>query len=172
MKIERSKKDRRKRHRYLLQRGAYAAFSPYYIKLGPIVNIGLGGFGCHYFIDRDQQNDLVEPYVSLRNNQFFIRDIPVKVVSEFEINSEDSHYLKMMYCAVRFGPLSFEQFKAIDEFIIYNSTDIIMDRRSAVQRRTHHSNFTHYELPRHRSFSTPPITDRRTRGERRDAPIN
>jgi hypothetical protein len=172
MKFERSQKDRRKRNRYFLQQGAYAAFSPYYVKLGPIVNIGLGGFGCHYFIDRDQENDLVEPYVSLRNNRFFIRDIPVKLVSEFEINSEASHYLKMMYCGVRFGALTFEQFKAIDEFIIYNSTDIVMDRRSAVQRRTRNNNITRYELPRYRSFDTPPVGDRRTRGERRDTPIN
>ena len=172
MKFERSQKDRRKRNRYFLQQGAYAAFSPYYVKLGPILNIGLGGFGCHYFIDRDQQNDLVEPYVSLRNNHFLIRDIPVKLVCEFEVNSEESHYLKMMYCGVKFGPLTFEQFKAIDEFIIYNSTDIITDRRSAVQRRTKHNHIIRCELPRYRSFGAQPTEDRRTRGERRDAPIN
>ncbi|MBU0992702.1 MAG: hypothetical protein KJ737_09440 [Proteobacteria bacterium] len=172
MKYHREGTDRRKRNRYRLQQGAYAAFSPYYIKLGPIVNISLGGFACHYFIDRDQRDDLVEPYVSLRNNQFFIRDIPVKGVCNFEINMEESHYLKMMYCGVQFGQLTFEQFKAIDEFIIYNTLDILSDRRSAIQRRSRKDQSARLDLPRYSSFETPVDMNRRSRNERRNTTIN
>lgn len=127
--------DRRKRSRFFLQQGAYAAVSPYFLKLGPIVNISLGGIGFHYFIDRDQKSDFKESIVSLRNNKFTIKGLPFDLVSDFEINSEDSFYLKMMYCGIKFNQLTFEQFKQLDDFIIYNTIDIYSDRRSIIKRR-------------------------------------
>ena len=133
--INSTKTDRRKRSRFYLQQGAYAAISPYFLKLGPIVNISLGGIGFHYFIDRDQRNDFKESVVSLRNNKFVIHNLPFEPVSDFEINAEDSFYLKMMYCGIKFGQLTFDQFKLLDDFIIYNTVDIFSDRRSVVKRR-------------------------------------
>lgn len=167
MQYLREVKDRRKRNRYRLQQGAYAAFTPHFIKLGPIVNISLCGLACHYFIDRDQWEASPEPFVSLRNNSFIVKELPVTVVCNFEMDMEESHYLKMMYCGVKFGQLSFEQFKALDDFIIYNTVDIISDRRSSLQRRVRQGGPSPPELPRYRSFDTPVDTNRRSVDERR-----
>ncbi len=173
MSYNRGNDDRRKRLRYYLQKGAYAAFSPHYIKLGPVVNIGLGGFGCHYFIDRDQEYDQDESFVSLRNNKFIVRDIPFHISSDYEIACEDSYYLKMMYCGVKFGQLTFEQFRKLDDFIIYNTVDIATDRRAALQRR---SKGNHKNKISEDTFSHPQMNfDRRiSRGkDRRNlSPIN
>lgn len=167
MNHHREVKDRRRHNRYRLQHGAYAAFTPHFIKLGPIVNISLSGFACQYFIDKDQNKDPYEPFVSLRNNAFIVQDLPVMVICNFEMNMEESRYLKMMYCGVQFGQLSFEQFKALDDFIIYNTVEILSDRRASTQRRKWTGARLIPDLPRYHSFDEPLANNRRVSFERR-----
>ncbi len=148
MKYNISVSERRSKKRYHLNQGAYVAFNPYYTQIGPIINICHSGLACHYFIESDQNiMDETDSFISIKNNLFLVENIPINTISNYEIDCENSNYLKMMYCGVKFKQLTFEQFRQLDDFIIYNSTDETSDRRSNYIRRSKfNSKKTHLEV--------------------------
>ena len=87
-----SKKDdfqeRRKHKRFKAKRGAFAVSLPNFDKLGQIENISEGGFAFQYMGDAEQAKDSVEVEIFSTFDDFFLRKLPVKTVSDFEIGTQ------------------------------------------------------------------------------------
>jgi hypothetical protein len=102
--------DRRKEKRYKVISGAYAVLSAKPNKLGQISNISRGGLAFRYIADNPGHNGAQRMDVFIRNENYFLKDIPIKPVYDIELAKEDPFStILLRQQSVQFGELTEEQ---------------------------------------------------------------
>ena len=126
---------RRTHKRYKVKDGAFAVLYQNSSKLGQIIDISMAGFSFRYsdnrFIDNDRDgkaffyHDHRQPLENLAAFDIFLVDsgiyidrIPCKIVSNFEIDEqESSNSILMKRCCIQFDELVPEQISDLAYFI-------------------------------------------------------
>lgn len=96
--------ERRRKPRYQLGAGAIAvsANTP-----GHIQNISMGGISFVYLLSEEPSSESETVDILDGENEFFLLDIPCRVVSKRKLIKESSFsMLRMMQCSLEFGALT------------------------------------------------------------------
>jgi len=102
--------ERRKEKRYKVVNGAYAVVGAKPNKLGQIDNISSHGLAFKYLANEVRANGAHRMDVFVRNNDFYLKDIPIKPVYDIELAKEDPYSTIMLrQQSVQFGDLTEEQ---------------------------------------------------------------
>ena len=80
--------ERRKHRRFEVKRGTFAVSPPYFDKLGQIKNISKGGLAFQYSANNEQAKDTSEVEIFSTSDDFFFRELPVKIVLDYEIEAQ------------------------------------------------------------------------------------
>jgi hypothetical protein len=81
--------ERRKNERFKINDVAFAVLkSETDEELGQIVNISRGGLAFEYFVGSKQMKDAKLLDIMLIKNEFYIHQIPVRTISDFNISNE------------------------------------------------------------------------------------
>ena len=111
--------DRRRKTRYTVKEGAYAALINHSNRLGQIKDISLVGLSFQYIDNQEMfQPDSVLKII-LSGSGLFMEDLPYKPVSDYEIDNDYTFSsLKMRQMHIAFGDLSSQQLSQLDDFIL------------------------------------------------------
>ena len=111
--------DRRRKKRYKVKEGAYAALINHNNQLGQIKDISLVGLSFRYIDNDEKINPGSELKIILAGSGLVMEKLPYWPVSDFEI---DSHYtfssVKMRQVRLAFGDLTPQQLSQLDYFIL------------------------------------------------------
>ena len=118
-KDRRIKLDRRRKKRYRVKEGAFAALINHENRLGQIKDISLVGLSFRY-IDGDEkidpQSDLK---IILAGNGLFMENLPYHTVNDYEVDDGFTYSsLKMRQMHLAFGDLTPDQLSQLDYFIL------------------------------------------------------
>jgi len=83
-------KKRKKHKRFKVPKGAFVVLSSDYNKKGQIKEIGKDGFSFLYYGAEYESNGSAEIEIYLTNHDFYLRKLPVRIVSDVSQNSKDS----------------------------------------------------------------------------------
>ena len=109
--------DRRKHKRYKLPEGTFAALQSSYL-VGQIINLSLGGvsFRCISSGRRGFNGSILE--IFSRDNHFYLKKIPFKVVSEIDLeNQVPFSSIQMKQISGKFSGLTEYQKSQLDYFL-------------------------------------------------------
>ena len=113
--------DRRKNQRFRAKAGAFAAVRPYLIDqnpIGPIADVSDGGLSFSYHANGEISHESSELDLCSKNDGIYVGRIPVKTISDLEINEQDAlGPTGERRRGVQFGPLSEEQLYQLRYFI-------------------------------------------------------
>ncbi len=113
-----NKKETRDSDRFYPKGDAYVAFSPNFIKRGPIVNISRGGLACLYFVDNTLKERYIDRYANIRCGTFTMRKIPFKIISDSLLSKNDHEGQRIIRKrSIMFYNLSAAQKEQIDYFL-------------------------------------------------------
>ena len=102
--------ERRKEKRYKVVNGAYALVGAKPNKLGQINNISRRGLAFKYLAGEAASNGAKVMDVFVRNNDFYLKDIPIQTVYDIELAKEDPcSTVVLRQQSVQFGNLTQEQ---------------------------------------------------------------
>lgn len=82
--------DRRKQKRFKGKEGAFATLNADCDKKGQIKDISKDGLSFLYFGDGEESNGSTEIEIYSTNDDFYLRKLPVRIVSDVSQNSKDS----------------------------------------------------------------------------------
>jgi len=124
------KVEKRKFTRFKLKDLAFALLkSDSYEELGKIINISKGGLALQYLVEDNQIKEAVELDIVLANNDFYIKKLPCKTISDFEmINKIYFSSLKMKRHSIKFGELDNNQTSELDYFIEQHAISETQDK--------------------------------------------
>lgn len=92
--------------------------SSFYEELGEIIDISKGGLAFQYLVGENQIKESVELDIILAYNDFYIKKLPCKTISDFDIINEIYFSsLKMRRHSIKFGELDNNQISELDYFI-------------------------------------------------------
>jgi hypothetical protein len=113
--------ERRQNQRFRVKAGAFAAVRPYLIDqnpMGPVVDVSEGGLSFSYHANGEISYESTELDLCSKNDGIYVGRIPVKTVSDLEINDQDAMGPEgERRRGVQFGPLSEEQLYQLRYFI-------------------------------------------------------
>jgi len=110
--------ERRKHKRFRAKKGAFAVLKTDYNLLGQIVDISKGGLSYRYSGHAALSEDSVEVEIFSIDNDFYMKKLPVKTVSDFKVDTTifyDS--LPMRQLSVEFGKMNPNQTLLLDYFL-------------------------------------------------------
>jgi hypothetical protein len=111
--------DRRRKKRYRVKEGAYAALINKDNRLGQIRDISLVGLSFRYIASNDKFNPNGELKIILAGSGLFMDNLPVKPVSDFEVDNDYAFSsLKIRQMHLAFGDLTPQQLSMLDHFIL------------------------------------------------------
>ena len=111
-------RERRRHQRFEVKDLAIAVPNKVLPQVGRIINISKGGMAVRYL---DQENWTNEAYTVdiLINSSFLMTNIPIQNVGDFKVENQISFSMMTeRQCCLKFGTLSVEQEKLLDEFIM------------------------------------------------------
>ena len=115
--------EQRKYLRYRAKEGAIAAIRCADVNVGQIIDISKGGLSFSYVsLDHDQKGPC-ELDVFFRNNGFYLKNIPFKMVSDFDMDNDllfSSITLRRQ--SVRFCKLNSKQHSDLERFIHHHTS--------------------------------------------------
>jgi hypothetical protein len=132
---------------------------PRLIKMGPIIDISLGGISLQYVDSNKIPKECYELSISVPPDKIVLKDVPFEILSDVEI-AELSDFRKIRNRSVRFGKLSSYQRFQLQSFIDKYSIDDAEERRVTRDRRVSHD--PRFEDPEHKV-----LFERRIGGDRR-----
>ncbi len=120
--------ERREHKRFSAQGGAFAVLRPHFYKRGQIVDVGTGGLAFRYTTSIEQPCEPFELDISLdifspdyhtsgANVSFSLSDLPIKIISDFEIARIPFGSIAQRRCGVQFEKLTYDQKSKIEYFI-------------------------------------------------------
>lgn len=110
--------ERRKHKRFKVKGGAFAVSAPDYNKLGQIKDISKSGFAFQYIENGEQTKDSVEVEIFLTGDDFYLKKLPVRTVTDFEVdNPVASNSMPMRQLNLQFGKLNYPQKLLLDYFL-------------------------------------------------------
>ena len=108
--------ERRKHKRFQVPSGALVGLGPYFEKVGPIVDISMGGLGFRYVGTKESNGTYLD--IFLTNSDFFLRNVPFETVRHLKIVGAASPGSETMReKAVKFGKLTRDQKSQLKYFI-------------------------------------------------------
>ena len=106
---------------------AYAVLRPRWPRppiMGDIIDIGSGGLSFRYTGKKEQSIQSSELDILLTDGSFYLNKVPLKTVSEVEIDADTSLGYSTRRCCVQFGDLTDDQRSDLRYFIrSYTSAD-------------------------------------------------
>ena len=109
--------DRRKHKRYQVSEGTFAALTSNYV-VGQINNLSLGGVSFTCVSSGRQGYSMPVLEIFSKDNNFYLREIPFKVVSEIDLeNHVPCSSLQMKQISGEFSDLTEHQRSQLDYFI-------------------------------------------------------
>jgi len=114
--------ERRKHERFQVPMGAFVGVGPGFAKVGPLLDISLGGLSFRYIDSAERPNgSYLEIFLSDRS--LSMSYVPFKTVSDVEIaDTEFFNSLPMRRCGVQFGELTHTQISELMYFIENQTT--------------------------------------------------
>ncbi len=112
--------DKRQFPRYAPRREAFAALGRGITKVGKIKDISKGGSAFEYIIHADlKQKSERELDIFIPGDEFYLADIPCKVIYDFPINRYNTFTAPFIAkrCGITFGLLSEEHLRMLDIFL-------------------------------------------------------
>ncbi len=107
--------ERRKKRRYQVKKGAFAAVRPLYEKIGRIINISQGGLAFRYMDIGNQEKGTRELDIFVISDAFRLDRIPAKIISDSDVPEKPSPgSLPLRHCRVEFGELNRDQAVQLD----------------------------------------------------------
>jgi hypothetical protein len=101
------KSERRKKHRFKVQKGAVAVLYNKRYRIGPIIDISESGLSFRYIDNNQEQTDIFRLGIFFRDKVFYLRLLPVNVIyTIMEQNNVSYITLHMIRCGVKFMQLS------------------------------------------------------------------
>ena len=114
----RNKCDRRRKKRYRVREGAYAALINHDHRLGQIRDISLVGLSFRYIGAEETIDSESVLKIILAGSGLMMDDLPYHTVTDYEIESEHAlSALQIRQTHLAFGELSAQQLAKLDEFI-------------------------------------------------------
>ncbi|KPJ77016.1 MAG: hypothetical protein AMJ54_09630 [Deltaproteobacteria bacterium SG8_13] len=111
--------DRRRKKRYRVRRGAFAALVNGTQRLGQIKDISLVGLSFRYIDSREKTTSQGVLKILLAGGGLFMDNLPFKPVLDVEVESESPFStVRMRQMHIAFGDLSPRQLSRLDEFIL------------------------------------------------------
>jgi hypothetical protein len=112
-----TKDDRRKHKRYSIQQGAFAALPSNYL-IGQIKNLSQGGVSFTCFASGRQSYSMPVLEIFSKDDGFYLREIPFKVVSEIDVEEHvPCSSLQMKQISGEFADLTDYQESQLDYFL-------------------------------------------------------
>jgi hypothetical protein len=108
--------EQRENKRFQVPRDAFAALRPDYIKVGQIMNIGMGGLGFRY-LGSEGPSIASELDIFLAGRTFYLYKVPFQTVWDFVTNEMPSSSINMKVCGLQFGDLTPHQISQLEYFI-------------------------------------------------------
>jgi hypothetical protein len=109
--------DRRKQKRFNVQSDAFVAVGPHFDKVGPIIDVSMGGLAFHYLAIGKHKEGLSADMI-LTNRDFFMGYVPFEIVRDFEVpNIQPPGIATMRRCSLRFRDLTQSQVSQLRFFI-------------------------------------------------------
>ncbi len=111
--------ERRRKQRYKVRQGVFAAILNGSHRLGQIKDISLVGLSFRYIDSNRKRGAEGVLKILLAGGGLFMDDVPYKPVSDVEIESEvPLSSVRMRQMHIAFGDLSPQQLSLLDEFIL------------------------------------------------------
>ena len=111
--------DRRRKKRYKVKEGAYAALINGNNRLGQIKDISLVGLSFRYIDSNERNHSESELKIILAGSGLFMDDLPYEPVSDFEVDDDYTFSsVKMRQMHLAFGELTSPQLSRLDYFIL------------------------------------------------------
>ena len=118
-KARRQLADRRRKKRFQVKEGTYAALINANNKLGQIKDISLVGLSFRYIDSNEQNHPESELKIILAGTGLIMDDLPYEPVSDFEVDDEYTFSsVKMRQMHLAFGELTPQQLSQLDLFIL------------------------------------------------------
>jgi hypothetical protein len=107
--------DKRKHKRFKAKKGAFAILRSDQNKLGQIKDISQGGLSFQYDTSGEQFDGSAEMDILLPGNNFYLKNVPVRKVVDFEVNNKVS----FSSLPLRQRNMEFGEMKPIQIFQLY-----------------------------------------------------
>ena len=107
--------ERRKHKRFRVQEGVYVIFQPY--PVGRLIDIGMDGLTFEYVSIKKPSKMESELDIAMTNNAVSLRNVPCKILSDFEVEDVPSNPLSIRQCRVQFRDLTQHQISKLGDFI-------------------------------------------------------
>jgi hypothetical protein len=92
--------------------------------MGDIIDIGSGGLSFRYTAEKEQSIRSSELDILLTDGSFYLNKVPLKTVSDVELEGDPTSGLSTRRCCVQFGDLTNDQKSDLRYFIrSYTSAD-------------------------------------------------
>jgi len=101
--------ERRKYERFQVNSNTYVALGPPYGKVGPVIDISLGGLSFRYVDGKETTNESYI-HIFLTEANFYLEKVPVKTILDFEIPDKSAaSVINMRRCGLQFRGLTHDQ---------------------------------------------------------------
>ncbi|MBW2581656.1 MAG: PilZ domain-containing protein [Deltaproteobacteria bacterium] len=106
--------ERRKQKRLRVQENAYVILKP--CTVGPLIDISMDGLTFEYVDIKEPSKIQSELDIAMTNSAFSLRNVPCKILSDFEVLDVPSNPLSVRQCRVQFRDLTQHQISKLDYF--------------------------------------------------------
>ena len=121
--------ERRKFIRFLVQDNTFATLGSVFYKVGKVNDISIKGLSFSYLsenIETGSNSDSSRVDIFLSKNNFYITNVPCKIVYDIPNHISSKNHSVMMYrCGLYFGKLSKIQLKLLSIFIKKHATEVL-----------------------------------------------
>jgi hypothetical protein len=116
--------EKRQRRRYKIREGALIVCDHRTgLELGDVIDLSRDGLSFEYFGTHVPVEKRGKMGILLWNSEFYIADLPYRIVSDHEITAEEGCPVPLRQCRVRFGLLSKDKITEIETFIHFYGED-------------------------------------------------
>jgi hypothetical protein len=113
--------ERRQCKRFQVEDGAYIILKPFDGRVGRILDISIDGLTFDYVSGEQPSNMPNELDITMANGTCRLRNVPCKIISDFETEYVHLVPLSIRRCGVQFGDLTPDQISQL-EYFIHNHT--------------------------------------------------
>ena len=105
----------RKHKRFRVQEGGYVIFKPYTV--GRLIDISMDGLAFDYVNIKEPSKIESELDITMTKHASSLRNVPCKILSDFEVKCDPSNPLRIRRCRVQFRDLTQHQISKLEDFI-------------------------------------------------------
>jgi hypothetical protein len=117
MSVAKKPIERRKHKRFRVPRDAYVAVRPAYLKLGRVIDIGIGGLTFRYIAEEHPPDLSSQLDIFLASEDFYLDKVPFETISDFQADAIPFSSVRMRRTGVQFRDLTPDQKAQLEKFI-------------------------------------------------------